>query len=105
MVECPALPREAKGFITHRTDFLHLWNAFNERGVRDDEEVIVVWTRQYPKTYARLMSKFMPRLCVMICPTQAFELMTDQDFKPEMTGTARWEAQRPLVEWKPNAMA
>src|SRR6266700_2228755 len=45
VVECDALPQKATGFITHRIDFLHLWRAFNERGVRDDEEVIVVWTK------------------------------------------------------------
>ncbi len=105
VVECDALPQEATGAITHRTDFLHLWSAFNERGVQDDEEVLVFWTRRYLKSYARLMSKFMPRLWVMICPKQAFELMTDDGFKPELTGVARWEAQRPLVEWKPGVMA
>ncbi len=105
VVECDALPHGATGLITHRTDFLHLWNAFNERGVRDGEEVLVFWTRRNLKSYARLMSKLMPRLWVMICPKQAFELMTDEGFKPELTGLARWEAQRPLVEWKPDVMA
>ncbi len=104
VIECDLLPQDATGFITNRTDFLHLWSAFNERGVREDEEVIVIWTRRHLKSYARLLSIFMPRLWVMICRKEAFELMTDANFKPELTGLARWEAQRPLVEWKPDVM-
>lgn len=105
VVECPALPGVATGFITHRTDFLHLWQAFYERGVEDDEEVLVFWSRRNLKRSARLVSRFMPRLWVMICPRQALELITDQDFKPELAGQARWDAQRALVEWKPDALA
>lgn len=85
-IECGALPQDATGFITNRTDFLHLWRAFNERGVREDEELIIFWTRRYLKRYARLLSIFMPRLWVMICPREAFELMSDPNFKPELTG-------------------
>jgi hypothetical protein len=103
-VECPQLPEEATGFITHRIDFLHLWTAFNERGVGDDEEVLVFWTRKHLKSYARLMAKFMPRLWVMVCRKHAYELMTDDDFNPELTGLARFEAQRVLIEWKPEVM-
>jgi hypothetical protein len=43
--ECTRLSHEATGFITHQLDFLHLWSAFEERGVADDEEVIVFWTK------------------------------------------------------------
>jgi hypothetical protein len=104
VIESDPLPRDATGFITNRTDFLYLWSAFNERGVPEDEEVIVFWTRRHLKTYARLMSPFMPRLWVMICPREAFELMSDARFRPELSGTARWEAQRPLAEWKPDVL-
>ena len=103
-IECRQLPEVATGFITHRTDFLHLSSAFNERGVRSDEEVIVFWTRRHLKIHARLLSTFMPKLWVMVCPRDAFDVMTDPTFKPELTGTARWEAQAPIVEWKPAVM-
>jgi hypothetical protein len=105
VIECDR-PREVvTGLITHRDDFVHLWSAFNERGVRDDEEVIVVWSRRDLKKTARLVSMFMPKLCVMICPKGAFELMTDRNFKPELTGRERWEAQAPIAEWRPEVMA
>jgi hypothetical protein len=81
-----------------------LWSAFNERGVGEDEEVLVFWTKKNLKRSARLMSKLMPKLWVRICPKGAYELMLDNDFKPELTGTARWEAMRAVAEWKPDVM-
>jgi hypothetical protein len=105
-IECKRLPHDdVTGFIGHKLDFLHLWSAFNERGVGDDEEVIVIWTKKHLKRYARVVSKIMPRLWVMVCRKEAFELMTDQDFRRELTGQARWKASEPLVEWKPDVMA
>jgi hypothetical protein len=52
-IECKALPEETIGAIGHRLDFQHLWAAFNERGIRDDEEVLIYWTKEHLKSYAR----------------------------------------------------
>jgi len=103
-LECDGLPEGTLGTISHRLDFLHLWKAFEERGVGDDEEVIVFWVKSDLKRYARLVSRVMPRLVVWICRKPAFELLTDLDFRPELTGQARFEAERPLAEWKPEVM-
>src|SRR4051812_42869961 len=73
--DCEALYQDATGYITHKLDFRHLWNAFIERGVGDDEEVIVICVKSQLKRSARLVSKFMPSLCVWVCPRGAFELM------------------------------
>jgi hypothetical protein len=81
-----------------------LWSAFNQRGVRDDEEVIVFWAKSHLKMEARLLAPTMPRLLVWICPREAFELMTDLNFKPELTGVARFEAKRPRAKWTPEVM-
>jgi hypothetical protein len=40
-IESPALPEATTGYITNKLDFQHLWQAFNIRGVGDEEEVIV----------------------------------------------------------------
>jgi hypothetical protein len=98
------LPGEVTGCITQRMDFLHLWSAFNERGVGEDEEVLFCWTKKYLRRVGRLVSMMMPKLWVMVCPSGAFKLMTDPNFKPELTGLARHEAMKPLAEWKPEAM-
>lgn len=104
-IECTRLPDDdVTGFIGHKLDFLHLWSAFNERGVGEDEEVIVFWTKKHLNRSARVVSKFMPRLWVMVCPKEAFELMTDDDFRPELQGLARYKAHEALVEWKPEVM-
>lgn len=102
--ECDRLSQEARGFIGHRLDFEHLWRAFEDRSVGDEEEVIVFWTKEQLKRPFRLVSKFMPRLWVMVCPKGAFDLMTDSDFKPELTGQARWEALAPIAQWKPDVL-
>ena len=66
-----------------------MWDAFNERGVGDEEEVIVSWIKSNLKGSARLVSRFMPRLVVSICPKEAFELMMDQDFRSSRSGRTR----------------
>jgi hypothetical protein len=103
-IECDQLPDGATGFITHQIDFLHLWSAFNERGVAEDEEVIVFWTKKKLRTSARLFSTFMPKLWVLIFPKGAFDLMNDPNSMPELTDAEYRRLQSPLVDWKPDVM-
>ena len=101
-IECQKLGKNITGYITHKIDFRYLWAAFKERTVREDEEVIVVWTT---KNYKRFTPSFgMPRLLVWVCPKGAFEIMTDNTYKPELAGQARWNAMEPIAEWKPEVM-
>ncbi len=102
--ECTGLSELATGFITNRADFLNLWRAFNERGVDDDEEVIVVWNKSNLKAYARLLRVFMPGLVVMVFPKDAYRLWADPSFRPELDGIARARASTPIEEWKPDVM-
>ncbi len=111
ILECKKLPDRIKGFICHKIDFQHLWAAFKERGVQQDEEVIILYSKKQLKNYAKIFSAFMPRLWVMICKKGAFELMTeeierktDTNWKPELSGEARWNAIKPIAEWKPEVM-
>ena len=46
----------------------------------------------------------MPRLWVMVCPKRAYDLIIDPSCRPELTGEARWNAMKPIVEWKPPVM-
>lgn len=107
-MECKKLGKNISGYITHKEDFQHLWAAFKERKVRDDEEVIIYWTRKHYKVHSwigeKLYSALMPKLWVMVCQKGAFELIVDPNFKPELTGEARWNAMKPIVDWKPEAM-
>ena len=103
-LECKKLPNKITGFICHKIDFTHLWLAFKERGIKQDEEVIIFWSKKHYKKLYKIFSPFLPRLWVMICPKGAFELEVDNNYKPELTGEARWNATKPIAEWKPEVM-
>lgn len=103
-VECGTFPRSVTGFICHKMDFRHLWAAFNERGIRPDEEVIIFWNKKNLNWLAKLLSFIMPRFVVWICRKGAYELMNDPDCRPELRGIARFEAERPIVKWQPPVM-
>jgi hypothetical protein len=103
-IESPALAEPTTGFITHKLDFQHLSEAFNVRGVADDEEVIVVWNKSNLKRVARWFSRAMPGLVVWVCPKHAYELMTNPSFRPELDGLERHRAASPIVTWKPEVL-
>jgi hypothetical protein len=107
-MECKKLGKNIRGYITHKEDFQHLWAAFKDRKVKENEEVIIFWTKKHYKVGSwigrKLYSAFMPKLWVMVCPKGAFELMADSNYKPELTGLARWNATAPIIQWKPEVM-
>jgi len=103
-LECKKYPNKITAYITHKMDFQHLWEAFKERGVKDNEEAIVSYSKKFFKSYAKIFSSFMPKLWITICPKGAFELMTDPENRPELQGEARFLAERPIAEWKPEVM-
>lgn len=92
------------GYIYHPMDFRHLWAAFKERGVKENEEVLIFYSKKNYKKLYRIFSIFLPRLWVMICPKNAFDVQTDENYKPELTGEARWIAFAPIKDWKPEVM-
>lgn len=104
-IECNKLQGRATLYVTHKLDFTNLWKAYKERGVKEDEEVLVMWSNKHYKSWLiKLASAIMPKLWIMVCKKGAYELMTDKTYKPELTGEARFLAKRPLAEWKPDVM-
>ncbi|MEW6171031.1 MAG: hypothetical protein AB1472_05700 [Candidatus Omnitrophota bacterium] len=103
-IECKKFPQKIKGFVCHKMDFLHLWLAFKERGIKQDEEVLIFWSKKHYKKLYKIFTAFLPRLWVMICSKGAFELETNPNHKPGLTGEARWNATKPIIEWKPEVM-
>lgn len=104
ILNCKKYSKPIKGFICHKVDFEHLWEAFKDRGVKQDEEVIIFYGKKQLKIYAKLISYFMPKFWVMICQKGVFELMTDPTNRPDLQGEGRFLAERPIVEWKPEVM-
>lgn len=104
-IECKKISGKATGFITHKMDFLHLWAAFKERGIKQNEEVIIIWSKKnYKFKLLNFLPGFWPKLWVMICQKGAFELITDSNYKPELHGEARAMAEMPIIDWKPDIM-
>lgn len=103
--ECKKVPEKISGFINYREDFQHLLTAFKERGVKDDEEVIFVWSRNhYTFKWVKIFSFLLPKLRVMICPKGAYKLIIDDAWKPELTGEARAKASMPMLDLKSKIM-
>ncbi|HUX00254.1 MAG: hypothetical protein WBD63_08645 [Phycisphaerae bacterium] len=101
--ECTRMPGTIKGYITHKMDFLHLWQAFIERGVRDDEEVVAYWTIQnYKFKWLRHFSVFLPKLWVTVSRKGFFEFMKGrQEARGQRTTEEIIES---VASWKPGIM-
>ena len=105
VLECKRFPTRITGFITHKTDFAHLWRAFKERSMKQDEEINIFWSkRHYKNIFYKIFSAFMPKLWVMVCPKGAFELSVDPDYMPDLSGEAGFKAKMPFIDWKPEIM-
>jgi len=109
-IECKKLPDKMTGIITHKEDFLNLSKAFNNPLVNEESatqpaEIIFTWTRKRYKNFLiSAFSPFMPRLIVLVCPKEAYEFITNPNYKPEIQGEARALKQIPIVEYKPKVM-
>ncbi|MBS0478002.1 MAG: hypothetical protein JSR79_01725 [Proteobacteria bacterium] len=91
----------AIGVIAHKLDFRHLWMAFYDYGLTDAEEVNIAWTKSTLRGPWKFLSGFAPGLAVMICKAGAYELITDRNCRPDLTGRARWEAEKPIIDLTP----
>ena len=103
-IECEKFGKNVTGYITHKEDFQHLWAAFKDRRVKENEEVIIIWTKKNYKRGVKFFSGLMPKLWVMVCREGAYELMVNPDLKPELNGLEWFEAVKPIIEWKPEVM-
>jgi len=103
-IECKKVGK-IRGYITHRTDFKHLFMAFKERTIKENEEVLIFWSKEHYKLkLLTLLHNFLPKLRVMICKKGAFNLITNSSYKPELQGEARFHAEKPIVDLKPEIM-
>jgi len=106
-LEYKKMPNTIKGFVTHKMDFAHLWAAFKERGISDNEEVITIWTtKHYKYKFLKFLSPAYPKMWVMIWTKGAWETLVNLNRKPELTDEAMWNTlgMGPLAEWKPKVM-
>jgi hypothetical protein len=103
-VEAPPLSEPTTGFVTHQLDFEHLLEAFSRGESEPDTEVQIVWTKQRYKPGVKLSARTMPRMAVRLCRKNAYELIHDEAYKPELQGPERSRASMPIAEWIPDVM-
>jgi hypothetical protein len=94
-LESPLLPKPTTGFVTHKLDFEHLSEAFRLKENEPDAEVLIIWTKQYLKRSARLLSRAMPHMWVMLCRMNQDELLDSLE---------QAALQNSIAEWKPDVM-
>lgn len=98
--ECSKLGKNITGYITHKEDFQHLWAAFEERTVKEDEEVTIIWTKKHYKRGIKLFARVMPKLWVMIKPKGAYDIMVNPN-----DGTIHsYQEWVTIAGWKPDVM-
>ena len=108
-LECKKVQDTITGFITHKIDFTHLWMVFEERTVKEDEEVIIYWTVKHYKFPLKFISKYcsalFPKLWVLVCRKGHFEFIANPSWQPE-SGKRRSSREMliPIVNLKPEVM-
>jgi hypothetical protein len=103
--ECSNQSEILRGFVGHKEDFKALWYIFKERKLDSDEEVLFIWSnKHYKNLLYSLLSRFMPKLWIMICKKSSFEIITNLNYRPELTGEARALASKSLEDFKPDVM-
>jgi hypothetical protein len=112
-LRCCGSTDELTGYIAHKVDFAMLWAAFNERievpetrfeihfpgefsrkGLGADEEVWLLWTRTNYAFLARIFSKILPHLIVMVSREGFFEIACEEGNKKPPA----------LATWTPSVM-
>lgn len=85
-VECKKIPKplEVNGFYTHKNDFENLWAVFNEYGLDDTtQEVILFWLKtHYKKWWAKPLSLMAPKMLIMVCPKGTYESTVIEKWEP-----------------------
>jgi len=66
ILECKNIQGTITGYITHRIDFRHLWEVFEERTIQENEEVIIIWTKQHYKIKSLRYFRGFPKLWVLV---------------------------------------
>jgi len=74
-VETPKLSGEAILPVIHRVDFYNLWQVFQERGLSDQEEVLVVSVHFSKTGLKKLFSSMLPKLFIYVYPKGHLELI------------------------------
>ena len=89
--------------VFQRTDFKNLSDAWKVR--KGNEEILIFWSeKHYNSKLFKLFSSIFPKLWIRICPKDSYKIESDNSFKPDLQGEARFLATKAIKEWKPQVM-
>ncbi len=98
---CERISNPIRGYISHKIDFKNLWAVFKERSPGEDEEVVIIWNKHKLRGFAKLTSRALPGLSIMVFKKESFKLLTHSAYRPELKGEARYYAEKPIIELLP----
>ena len=102
-IETKKISGRAELPVFHKDDFKNVHEALNER--EEGQEVLIIWSNNnYKNIVFKISRSILPKLIVWLCPKDAYRLMTDNGYEPELTGEARFLAEKPIKEWKSEVM-
>ena len=90
-----------KGYVWHKLDFRNPWKVFEERKVRENEEVIIIWTKQnYKYTWQKYVSYFLPKLWIAIFPKGYLEMKADPSLRPKSMSPREFFCPIEVFKWE-----
>jgi len=99
-VECTAFRGIATLPVFQRTGFKNLSDAWKLR--KGEEEILIFWSvRHYSSRVFKLFSAILPKLWIRVCPKDSYKIESDNSFKPNLQGEARFLATKVIKQWKP----
>ncbi len=99
-LECPKMSEKVAYSIIHRIDFTNLWEIFRERGVKENEEVLV-GRYEYRTILGRLFSPFLPKIYILIYPKGSFNKFNGKNWQEKTQGEAWVREMRPIEKKYP----
>lgn len=100
-VTCKKIQKKITGFICHKIDFLHLWSAFKERGIDEqEEEVLIYWTtKHYKDITSKLFSGFMKNLLGAIPLPKLVVMISQKDIYKTRTNSFKWPLEKDAIDF------
>lgn len=83
--------------IFHKLDFKNISEAIECR--KNNEDILMFWSNtHYRSPIFNLFKGFLPKLWIRLCNEDSYKIESDNSYKPELQGEARFLATKSLKE-------
>ena len=88
--------------VVHKVDFRHFWELYNERGVNQGEEEVIVSYYPSERTILKILGSTMPHLRIEVRPKGSLEeIYKYDDYAAAGKTEELLERTRTIAEWDP----